>query len=81
MKRTNPVRSTSFIYRKLLLALTAVLWMLALPMAQASGKQAVIMQISENDGSSDLAGVVELADGTLRMTSQHVKVIVGGYGP
>jgi hypothetical protein len=30
-------------------------------------------------GSSDLAGVVELADGTLRMTAQHVKVIVGGY--
>lgn len=54
MNYTNPVCTTQFNFQRLLSVLllpmlTAAFLMLALPVAQAGGKQAVIMQVSEND--------------------------------
>ncbi len=49
MKHTNPVRTTQTILRRLMPALAVAVLLITLPVAQAGGKQAVIMQVSEND--------------------------------
>lgn len=49
MKHTNPVRATQVISRWMMPALAAAVLLFTLPVAQAGDKQAVIMQISEND--------------------------------
>ena len=49
MKHTNPVRASQIIFRWMMPVLAVAVLLITLPAAQASDKQAVIMQISEND--------------------------------
>jgi hypothetical protein len=49
MKHTNPVRASQTIFRWVMPVLAAAVLLITLPVAQAGGKQSVIMQISEND--------------------------------
>lgn len=49
MKHMNPVRASQTILRWMMPVLAVAALLITLPMAQAGDKQAVIMQISEND--------------------------------
>lgn len=49
MKHTNSVRATQALCRWMMPVLAAAVLLFTLPVAQAGDKQAVIMQISEND--------------------------------
>lgn len=81
MKHTNTVRATQVLCRWMMPALAVAVLLFTLPVAQAGDKQAVIMQISENDPLAWSLALNIAKNLPQELGKDNVEVEIVAFGP